>query len=266
MTVSRIFICSFHPKAEFVSVPDWYTGVEYTEEQKRGYEHSEDLFAPGFFEVTASKGDVLVFSASTNEERPAGFKAKFTKTVASKIPRSNFGNSLRNASQQFIEKRGGETNIVAGYPWFGSRVRDTFISLPGLALARKTEDLYAAVLDTQVRRMKEGMFPDKGNNDNPAFNSADSALWFFQALYSYGIDGRETWKRYGESMKNILQAYRDGALDRNTTEGKRAHLCRCSRQGADMDGCCRQRPACHSAQRLCSGDRSSVVQRSMLFT
>jgi predicted glycogen debranching enzyme len=197
-------------KAEFVPVPDWYTGVEYTEEQKRGYEHSEDLFAPGFFEVTASKGDVLVFSASTNEERPAGFKTKFTKTVTSKIPRSNFGNSLRNASQQFIEKRGGETNIVAGYPWFGARVRDTFISLPGLALARKTEDLYAAVLDTQVRRMKEGLFPDKGNNDNPASNGADAALWFFQALYSYGIDMRETWKRYGESMKNILQAYRDG--------------------------------------------------------
>lgn len=197
-------------KAEFVPVPDWYTGVEYTEEQKRGYEHSEDLFAPGFFEVTANKGDVFVLSASTNEERPAGFKTKFTKTVTSKIPRSNFENSLRNASQQFIEKRGGETNIVAGYPWFGARVRDTFISLPGLALARKTEDLYAAVLDTQVRRMKEGLFPDKGNNDNPVFNSADTALWFFQALYSYGIDMRETWKRYGESMKNILQAYRDG--------------------------------------------------------
>jgi predicted glycogen debranching enzyme len=199
-------------KAEFVPVPDWYTGVEYTEEQKRGYEHSEDLFAPGFFEVTAGKGDVLVFSASTNEERPAGFKAKFTKTVASKIPRSNFGNSLRNASQQFIEKRGGETNIVAGYPWFGSRGRDTFISLPGLALARKTEDLYAAVLDTQVRRMKEGLFTDKGTNDNAAFSGADTALWFFQALYSYSLEGRETWKRFGETMKNILQAYRTGAM------------------------------------------------------
>jgi len=197
-------------KAEFVPVPDWYTGVEYTEEQKRGYEYSEDLFAPGFFEVTASKGDVLVFSASTNEERPAGFKTKFTKTVSSKIPRSNFGNSLRNASQQFIEKRGSETNIVAGYPWFGARERDTFISLPGLALARKTEDLYAAVLDTRVRHIKERLAAGKDNNDNPVFKSADAALWFFQALYSYGIDMRETWKRYGESMKNILQAYRDG--------------------------------------------------------
>ncbi len=197
-------------KAEFVPVPDWYTGVEYTEEQKRGYDFSEDLFTPGFFELTANKGDVIVFSASTIEERPAGFKTKFTKTVASKIPRSSFGNCLRNAAQQFIEKRGGDTNIIAGYPWFGSWGRDTFISLPGLALGRRSEDLYAAVIDTQVRRMKGGLFPNMGNNDNPAFNSVDAPLWFFQALYSYGLENRETWKRYGESMKNVLQAYRNG--------------------------------------------------------
>ena len=197
-------------KAEFVPVPDWYLGVEYVEEQKRGYDYSEDLFVPGFFEITASKGDVIVFSASTKEEKPAGFKTKFTRTVSSKIPRSNFGNCLRNAAQQFIEKRGDDTNIIAGYHWFGSWGRDTFISLPGLALARTSEDLYAAVLDTQVRRMKGGLFPNMGDNDNPAFNSVDAPLWFFQALWSYGLDPNETWKRYGAAMKDVLNAYRSG--------------------------------------------------------
>lgn len=197
-------------KAEFVPVPDWYLGVEYVEEQKRGYDYSEDLFVPGFFEITAAKGDVIVFSASTKEEKPAGFKTKFTRTVSSKIPRSNFGNCLRNAAQQFIEKRGDDTNIIAGYHWFGSWGRDTFISLPGLALARTSEDLYAAVLDTQVRRMKGGLFPNMGDNDNPAFNSVDAPLWFFQALWSYGLDPNETWKRYGAAMKDVLNAYRSG--------------------------------------------------------
>ncbi len=197
-------------KAEFVPVPDWYLGVEYVEEQKRGYDYSEDLFVPGFFEITASKGDVIVFSASTKEEKPAGFKTKFTRTVSSKIPRSNFGNCLRNAAQQFIEKRGDDTNIIAGYHWFGSWGRDTFISLPGLAMARTSEDLYAAVLDTQVRRMKGGLFPNMGDNDNPAFNSVDAPLWFFQALWSYGLDPNETWKRYGAAMKDVLNAYRSG--------------------------------------------------------
>ena len=197
-------------KAEFVPVPDWYLGVEYVEEQKRGYDYSEDLFVPGFFEITAAKGDVIVFSASTKEEKPAGFKTKFTRTVSSKIPRSNFGNCLRNAAQQFIEKRGDDTNIIAGYHWFGSWGRDTFISLPGLAMARTSEDLYAAVLDTQVRRMKGGLFPNMGDNDNPAFNSVDAPLWFFQALWSYGLDPNETWKRYGAAMKDVLNAYRSG--------------------------------------------------------
>jgi predicted glycogen debranching enzyme len=197
-------------KSEFVPVPDWYQGVEYVEEQKRGYDFSEDLFAPGFFEVTAHKGDVIVFSASTTEERPAGFKAKFTRTVAAKIPRNNFENCLRNAAQQFIEKRGEDTNIVAGYPWFGSWGRDTFIALPGLALARKSEDLFAAVLDTQVRRMNSGLFPNMGEKDNPAFNSVDAPLWFFHALYSYELEPVEVWKRYGVPMKSVLEAYRKG--------------------------------------------------------
>ena len=197
-------------KFEFIQVPDWYQGVEYIEEQKRGYDYSEDLFVPGFFEVTASKGDVIVFSASTTEEKAAGFKGKFTRTVSTKTARSNFNNCLRNAAQQFIEKRGENTNLVAGYPWFGSWGRDTFISLPGIALARTSEDLYASVLDTQVRRMKGGLFPNMGSDDNPAFNSVDAPLWFFQALHSYGLEPGETWKRYGAPMKDVLQAYRNG--------------------------------------------------------
>ncbi len=41
----------FSTKAEFVHVPDWYLGVEYPEEQKRGYDYSEDLFTPGFLKL-----------------------------------------------------------------------------------------------------------------------------------------------------------------------------------------------------------------------
>ena len=203
----------FSAKAEFIPVPDWYLGVEYIEEQKRGYDYSEDLFTPGFFEVDAKEGDVIVFSASTREEKPSGFKAKFTKTVSGKIPRSNFANCLKNAAQQFIEKRHGKTLIIAGYPWFGAWGRDTFIALPGLALARpaKKLQLYREVLDTQVERMKDGLFPNMGTASNPAFNSVDAPLWFFWSVQQY-IDngGGDAWERYGESMKSVLNAFRSG--------------------------------------------------------
>lgn len=196
--------------SEFIPVPDWYYGVEYYEEQKRGYDYSEDLFVPGFFEVTARKGDVIIFSASTQEEKPAGLKPKFTKMVKSKTPRDCFEHCLHNAAQQFIEKRGDNTTIIAGYPWFGSWGRDTFISLPGLALARKHEDLFGEVLDTQVRRMHGGLFPNMGNEDNPAYNSVDAPLWFFYAIQMYDKTPEEKWKRYGDPMKDVLNAFREG--------------------------------------------------------
>jgi predicted glycogen debranching enzyme len=201
----------FSTNVEFVHVPDWYLGIEYTEEQKRGYDYSEDLFTPGFFELYAQKGDVIVFSASTKEERTSGLKQKFTKTVSGKIPRDNFVNCLRNAAQQFVERRGGKTMIIAGFPWFGAWGRDTFISLPGLALARHRLKLYRDVLDTQVGIMKDGLFPNMGDPENPAFNSVDAPLWFFWAVQQYvehgGTDG---WEKYGDAAKSILDAFRKG--------------------------------------------------------
>jgi len=201
----------FSKKVEFVHVPDWYLGVEYPEEQKRGYDYSEDLFTPGFFEFDAKKGEEIVFSASTREEKTSQLKQKFTKTVAGKIPRDSFNNCLRNAAQQFIESRAGKTLIIAGYPWFGAWGRDTFISIPGLALARHNLDLFRSVMDTQVARMKNGLFPNMGDENNPAFNSVDAPLWFIWAIQQYieqgGTDG---WKRYGEAAKSVLKAYRNG--------------------------------------------------------
>lgn len=195
-------------KAEFVPVPDWYYGIEYIKEQTRGYEYSEDLFVPGFFEVEAKQGDVIVFSASTREENPSGLKAKFTKTMSGKIPRDSFENCLRNAAQQFVEKRGDSTLIIAGYHWFGSRPRDTFISLPGLVSARQKISLYTEVFDTLIRNLKDGLFRDKDGD----YDSVDASLWFFWTLQNYISDGgSDVWQKYGAAMKSIIAAFRSGA-------------------------------------------------------
>jgi predicted glycogen debranching enzyme len=201
----------FSARVEFVHVPDWYLGIEYPEEQKRGYDYSEDIFTPGFFEIKAKKGDTIVFSASTKEEKTSLLKQKFTKTVSGKIPRDSFINCLRNAAQQFVEKRGGKTHIIAGYPWFGAWGRDTFISLPGLALARHKLALYRDVLNTQVANMKNGLFPNMGSAGNPAFNSVDAPLWFFWAVQQYmSQGGADGWELYGDAAKSVLNSYKNG--------------------------------------------------------
>ncbi|MBP7730163.1 MAG: glycogen debranching enzyme family protein [Bacteroidales bacterium] len=197
--------------AEFIPVPDWYYGVEYIEEQKRGYDYSEDLFTPGFFEINVNEGSSIVFSASTKEEKSSGFKAKFTRNVKAKIPRNNFKNCLQNAAQQFIERRESSTFIIAGYPWFGEWGRDTFISLPGLALAKHKLQLYIDVLDTQIKNLRKGLFPNMGSSVNPAYNSIDAPLWFFWSLQQYAqAGGTDTWERYGEAAKSIIENYSAG--------------------------------------------------------
>jgi predicted glycogen debranching enzyme len=201
----------FSTKPEFIHVPDWYLGVEYIEEQKRGYDFSEDLFTPGFFELEAKKGDAIIFSASTHEENVSGLKTKFTKTVAGKIPRNSFLNCLGNAAQQFVEKRGEDTLIIAGYPWFGSWGRDTFISLPGIAMARNNLSLFRDVLDTQVKKMKDGLFPNMGNAGHYAFNSVDAPLWFLWSLQQYVENGgSDCIERYGAAAKSVLNAFKNG--------------------------------------------------------
>jgi len=201
----------FSCRNEFLHAPDWFRGVEYTEEQKRGYNFSEDLFTPGFFEIKAAEGDVILFSASTKEETPSGLKTKFTRNVNKKVPRDSFEHCLENAAQQFIEKHGEDTLIVAGYPWFGPRGRDTFIALPGVALGRQKPSFFEEVLDTQVARLHDGLFPNSGSRDNHVFNSADAPLWFFWALQQYEIQtGIDPWEKYQGAAKSILDAYRNG--------------------------------------------------------
>jgi len=199
---------------DFVAVPDWYKNIEYMEEESRGYDFREDLFVPGYFEVPIKKGESIVFSASTTPAVPGRLKAKFQKLVEGRGPRNSFVNCLKYSASQFIVKEGKDTEIIAGYPWFGAWGRDTFIALPGVTLAANNDIKSCKdVLDTMVKQLNNGLFPNVGKGKNAAYNSVDAPMWFFKALQEYGEalgDENQVWKSYGNKMKAILTAYRNG--------------------------------------------------------
>jgi len=199
--------------AEFVPVPDWYYNVEYMEEQKRGYEYKEDLYVPGYFEMPLKKGESVIFSASTSKAAPNGLKRKFTSELNQRISKDSLKHCLVNASQQFIVRKKGSTEIKAGFPWFGTWGRDTFMALPGLTLT--TGDLNTAllVIDSMVARMKQGLFPNTAIKGKPAFNSSDAPLWFIRALQQYEKydPDFDIWKKYGKAIKEVLETYRRGS-------------------------------------------------------
>lgn len=204
----------FSKPVEFIPSPDWYFNIEYLEEMRRGYDYKEDLFVPGYFEMTARKGEVIIFSASTTGvENPESLKRKFTTELGKRIPRNNFKNCLINSAQQFIVRKDKKTEIIAGFHWFGTWGRDTFISLPGLTLALDDTKTCRQVLDTMTGRLKDGLFPNMGTDDSPAFNSVDAPLWYFWTVQQYTKAVRTysaIWKDYGKAMKSILHAYRSG--------------------------------------------------------
>ena len=209
---SPVFM-QFSKKADYIHVPDWYYNVKYIREQERGYSYLEDLYTPGYFETTLEKGESLVISAALSEENPAYFKRKFLSEIKKRVPRSNFGNSLLNAAEEFIIHVKNRTEIIAGYPWFGRWGRDTFISLPGLTLVKGDTKTFHAVTKTMLRELKEGLFPNLGHGKEASYNSADTSLWFFWALHQYvRMTGETTglWNSYGKAMKNILNQYKKG--------------------------------------------------------
>ena len=204
-------------KNEFVATPDWYSNIEYTEERYRGYDFREDLFVPGYFEVPIKKGESVVFSASTKSVTGSRLKAKFQKLVDERLPRDCFESCLKYAASQFIVRKGKDTEIIAGYPWFGRWGRDTFIALPGVTLSAFNDIATCKdVLDTMSRELCNGLFPNIGKNENAAYNSVDAPMLFFKAVQEYGNaiqDTKSVWKSYGAKMKSVLETYRNGVND-----------------------------------------------------
>ena len=198
---------------EFVPVPHWYYNIEYMEEQKRGYEYKEDLYVPGYFEMPIKKGESVVFSASTKEALPGGLKRKFTSEFAQRIPKDSFTNCLLNASEQFVVCKKKGTEIISGFPWFGTKGRDTFMALPGLTMTTGDLSISLEVIDTMVAKLKGGLFEESQGWKTRAYPMADTPLWFIWALQQYAIydPAFDIWKKYGEAIKSVLEAYRDGS-------------------------------------------------------
>ncbi len=193
--------------------PDWYYDIEYIREAMRGYECHEDLFTPGTFETDIEKGESVYFVAALSESEPARFAQLFDKEVTSRIPRNSYESCLVNAGQQFLVKRGNKNEIVAGYPWFGRRGRDTFISLPGLTLRTGDYLLFEAIIDSMIEEIKGPLFPNVGKGSKTLYNSADAPLWFFWAMQKFVlVTGKKAhvWKKYGGTIKTILQGFREG--------------------------------------------------------
>ncbi len=197
----------FSKKNEFVFLPDWYRGVEYPKEQERGYASNEDLYVPGYFEMPIKKGESIVFSASTSECKTGGLKRLFEKEVDERSPRDNFFHCLVNAAHQFHNRtKKDERYILAGYPWFKCRARDTFIALPGLTLSIEEEDYFELVMETASRGLYEFMEGKPLTVKIYELDQPDVMLWAIWAIQQYAkhSNREKCYRKYGKLLRDMV--------------------------------------------------------------
>ncbi|MBR5634676.1 MAG: glycogen debranching enzyme family protein [Prevotella sp.] len=197
----------FSKKNEFIFQPDWYRGVEYPKEQERGYASNEDLYVPGYFEMPIKKGESIVFAASTIEIQSSKLKKLFEEELGYRQPRDNFYHCLVNAAHQFhmrVRREEGEKEVwsssqdpkktyyslddrylLAGYPWFKARARDTFIALPGLTLSIQEDDYFELVMKTAERGLREFMDEKPLTVKIYEIEKPDVMLWAVWAIQQY---------------------------------------------------------------------------------
>lgn len=207
---SRLYL-QFSKAAQYTHVPHWYYNMFYIREQERGYEAAEDQFVPGFFELQMKQGDTVILSASLEEQNPTAIKRQCEAEEKRLLPQTSYEDCLLKAAQQFIIRDAKGTRLWAGFPWFGSCSRDTFLSLPGIALAQGDEKTFNEVLQYLVARMQGPFFPHRYYQKSLYFTAVDSPLWFFWVLQMYekmcGKDKKDIWRKCKKPITVILESF-----------------------------------------------------------
>ena len=210
----------------FEPAPEYYYGMQYETEARRGYPASETLFSPGAFTTRLGNGDELHVCASLEMLSPASaldlldrqafrfqhFADSFSRTNSA--GRTDFGDSLLRAADSFIIMTDLHRGIIAGYPWFSEWGRDTMISLPGLLLSTGRFPLAREILNVHAARMENGLMPnfiDEGGKAH--YNSADASLWFADALRQYAEatgDYNYIRQQMWPALRSMLSSYMRG--------------------------------------------------------
>jgi predicted glycogen debranching enzyme len=196
----------------FISEERESANVLYRVERDRGYDHSENVFSPGCFQVELRPDAPVTFLATTQGWecfetdgdsilRSQENRAQRLISLAPPAAQHGFPAQLVMAADQFVvlpgsrleekmlaEAEGGELRtVMAGYHWFGDWGRDTMISLEGLTLCTGRHREAGAILRTFSHYVKDGLLPNlfpEGERE-ALYHTVDATLWYFHAIDRY---------------------------------------------------------------------------------
>lgn len=201
----RLFM-QFSKTNHYIHEPVWNKNIEYYKEQERGYEYKEDLLVPGYFEMPMKKGETIIFSAGISETSPRKLNELWDAELLRRNHRTDMFSCLKNSAQQFYKRESENTYLLAGYPWFGARARDQFVSLPGCTLTIDRTDYFEDILKTSIKEIHAFMEGNMENIKLQGIDDPDALLWFIWMLQQYSVyDGIEkTSQRFTKLCSTII--------------------------------------------------------------
>ena len=191
----------------FETAPCWYKGITYSDEYRRGFACKEDLYVPGHFETEMKPGDAIVFSASVALANPSGLKRKFDSFVAKAAKITTYHEQLVHCADLLKQDRGGHKMITAGFSWlYTGLLRETLEALPGLTLyANGDKAEFEEILDNLIADNQERLFHRTTQVEAPLRLAGALGRYI-----EYGADPKAVWKKYGPTVKGILESYLPG--------------------------------------------------------
>ena len=186
--------------------PYWYYRNHYETERQRGFNHLEDHWSPVEMRFQLQQGGAARLIATMDEQRagdsiqsaPALLRQEGERRQRQRLSirvsealsptaRRSLTDLAQRADDFLVQRSGGQWTILAGYPWFTDWGRDTMISLPGIAAARGKMDAARSVITGYAQYSQDGLIPNRFPDDGeePQYNSADAALWLFEAIRQY---------------------------------------------------------------------------------
>ena len=257
---------------EFHEKPNWIERLLYREELMRGESSTDDCYQPGYFEVTvpAKREGKFAIMAAAGENNQANAEAldavgitmpdierAFKKELEQRSTLlANFYSShatvhaddwlswILQAADTFIVKGVNDRKrVIAGYHWFESWGRDTFISLPGLMLVTGRFEDAKNVLSDFSGYCRQGLIPNflQDQSGEASYNTVDATLWYVNAVLQYlkyTGDYRFIHFQLWESLKDIVENHVKGTAFGIHVDGDGllAHGARLTWMDAEVDG------------------------------
>ena len=257
---------------EFNKQAEWIDSLYYREEASRGESSTDDCHQPGYFEVLVphkrEKEFAIVTAASENSRDCHQMLDAFGTTIyefnaqlkfelsqrqsmledfyvsRNEVPVNDWLNWLLLAADAFTVRGAGERKaVMAGYYWFETWGRDTFVSLPGLLLVTgRFEDAKKIFVDF-IRHRKQGLIPNfiQDRSGELVYNTVDATLWYVNAVLQflkYTGDFEFVQQHLWEGLKEIVYSHGRGTtfgIDLDS-DGLLEHGPRLTWMDADVDG------------------------------